>query len=53
MNLQKYLERIKLSRDEIEVGSLGSLKKIQEAHLKNIPWENLNTVFGEKIQLDM
>lgn len=51
MNIEKYLERLKYN------GSLNPtlqvLSKLQEAHLLNIPFENLDIHYGVPIELDI
>jgi arylamine N-acetyltransferase len=47
--ISKYLSRIKL--DDCH-SSLEGLTKLQEHHMENIPFENLDIVVGRKIALD-
>lgn len=50
MQAVKYLERIGLSCDRCEV-SLDFLKKIQEAHIYSVPYENIDILNGVPISL--
>lgn len=50
MDIIKYLNRIGIS--EILPPNLNSLKKLQKKHLYNIPFENLDIHYGNKIELN-
>ena len=50
MNVQKYLERLKIER--VSQPDLHNLKKFHRNHLHNIPFENLDIHYNKKIILD-
>lgn len=51
MNIEKYLERINYTKkNSIDVETLNGL---QEAHLKSIPFENLDIHYDRKIELNI
>ena len=47
--VEKYLERLQLERNELEVQSIENLCKLQKQHLINIPFENRTCFFKEKV----
>jgi len=51
MDIQEYLNRIKFSKT-IQVDSK-TLRELQLAHLKSVPFENLDIGLGRKINLDL
>jgi N-hydroxyarylamine O-acetyltransferase len=50
MNLNSYLKRIKIS--QLEKPNLSFLSKLQEQHLRTVPFENLDIHQGKKILLE-
>ena len=51
MNIKDYIKRIHYKGDLIQ--SLSVLKELQTGHLLNIPFENLDIHYGNRITLDM
>lgn len=52
MNIAKYLQRIGLESAEIKI-DLESLRLLQNQHLLNVPFENLDIHWGNRIELDI
>lgn len=50
MNHERYLKRLSVS---FELPTLSSLTRLQEAHLKTIPFENLDVIRKEPIYLNL
>ncbi|MBV6639224.1 MAG: arylamine N-acetyltransferase [Cyclobacteriaceae bacterium] len=46
----EYLERLKIKKEN---PALSFLKKLHRAHLQNIPFENLDILFGKRMELDI
>lgn len=51
MNIEKYLQRINYTQ-KISI-TLETLNALQEAHLRTIPFENLDIHYNKKIKLDI
>lgn len=51
MNIEKYLQRINYTK-EINL-NLETLNGLQEAHLKSVPFENLDIHYDKKIELNV
>lgn len=50
MNIERYLQR--MNYNDTTSPTIGTLKTLQETHLLNIPFENLDIHYGRKIILD-
>ena len=46
MNIEKYLERLGISREEDLTPSYELLAKLQLAHLYSVPYENIDIING-------
>lgn len=52
MDVKRYLERIDISEYEELNANLDLLKKLQSAHIMNVPYENIDIISGKAISLD-